>query len=199
MAAAAAADALVDLSDGRGVRPSRWWCITSFRPELTDRWLELPTAETDLVRYLVWQQERCPETDRVHLQGYIELRRPVRFSALKDLLGDTALHCELRHASRSAARDYCMKEESREEGPWHVGEWLPDAAGTRTDLRSFISRVREGATDSELLDEHPVETLRYECESPPFDGLEWNGSEEFWPEGLSEDMAHNLFFDSIIF
>lgn len=31
------------------------------------------------IRYCVWQEEVCPETTRHHLQGYIELNKPMRY------------------------------------------------------------------------------------------------------------------------
>ena len=48
----------------------------------------LPTLEfpEDDVRYAIWQTEKCPETGRLHYQGYLELAKPMRIVAVKNLL-----------------------------------------------------------------------------------------------------------------
>ncbi len=53
-------------SSSRG-RKSRYWRFTDFTS--THPWIELPPG----VSYAVMQQEVCPTTARVHLQGYVQL------------------------------------------------------------------------------------------------------------------------------
>ncbi len=50
-------------------RRSRCWRFTDFTS--THPWIELPPG----VRYAVMQQEVCPTTARVHLQGYVQLEK----------------------------------------------------------------------------------------------------------------------------
>jgi len=48
---------------------TRRYCFTLFLEEesIKERWTRLPPT----VKYLVYQAERCPETHRLHLQGYL--------------------------------------------------------------------------------------------------------------------------------
>ena len=75
-------------------------------------------------KYTVYQQERCPHTQRLHYQGYSEFTDNVSWGALKNWLGNS-LHIEARQGTREEARVYCMKEESRVPGtePVEIGLW----------------------------------------------------------------------------
>ena len=73
------------------------------------------------------------ELGSLHLQAYVEFSKPYRFSAILKMFptGErwAAVHIERREHSRSAAREYCMKVDSRAFGcePLQIGEWRPDA------------------------------------------------------------------------
>lgn len=77
-------------------------------------------------RYCVYQTEECPETKRWHNQGYIEFNAPVTYNVVKGLLGDPTCHVEARKGTRSQARAYAMKEETRVAGPTEWGTWTPE-------------------------------------------------------------------------
>lgn len=95
-------------------KTSRNYCWTLYEP-----FPELPIVfDEDTVKYCVYQKEECPETKKLHLQGYVELKKSIRFAALKKLFGREDLHIEQRRGTRDEARDYCRKEESRVAGPW---------------------------------------------------------------------------------
>lgn len=73
------------------------------------------------IRGAVWQQERCPTTERLHLQGYVEFDRPCRIRQAKIALGYNDAHLEERKGSREQAIDYATKEDTRVAGPWKQG------------------------------------------------------------------------------
>lgn len=75
-------------------------------------------------KYTVYQLEKCPDTQRLHYQGYSEFTDNVTWAAMKNWMGQS-LHLEARHGTRTEARDYCMKEETRERGPWEIGVFAP--------------------------------------------------------------------------
>lgn len=115
-------------------------CFTSFLPD----WRP-PEPLPDAVRYVVWQRERAPTSDREHYQGYVEFTKPVRVPQACSLLGlPRETHFERREGTREQAREYCRKEETRVAGPWEAGSWDRREAGA--------SRVR-GMTAEEFLDE----------------------------------------------
>ncbi len=95
------------------------------------------------IRYSSFQEERCEETGRTHLQGYSEFNQSTRRNRIKDLLGN-GLHCESRRGSRGQARDYTRKAETRIGGPWEHGNWTEGGQGTRNDLTEIKTALDTG-------------------------------------------------------
>jgi len=140
----------------------RHWVFTVFGEQATerpDRFLVNPPHD-ERIRYAIWQQERCPESNRLHLQGYAEFRRPVRIRQAKELLRAPTAHVEPRRGSRDDARAYASKEETRIEGPWEIGEWIK-GSGSRSDLDSLHRSLSEGSSLLTISDEHFPEFLKY--------------------------------------
>lgn len=115
---------------------ARHWCFTAFEEVEIG---ELPNK----VRYLIVQKEQCPETKKIHWQGYIELTDPVRFTGVQKIIGSKA-HCEQRRGTRQEARAYCMKKESQQEPPKEWGIWNEKDQGNRSDLQGAIKAVESG-------------------------------------------------------
>ncbi|AXH76748.1 MAG: putative viral replication protein [Cressdnaviricota sp.] len=132
--------------------PARHLCFTCFDVDWRP---ELPLNAK--VRYLVFQHERASTTGSDHLQGYVEFTAPTRVTQAQRLLGlPENTHFESRKGSRTSARDYCKKEDTRVSGPWEHGEWVPDAAGIarkrRMTEQDFLEEVltEENARDPAL-------------------------------------------------
>lgn len=125
------------------VMNGRHVCVTLFK-------FQAPASEfgfdEDDVRYAVWQLEKCETTGREHLQMYIEAFKPHRLSRWKEIIGEPSAHIKVRRGTREQARAYCMKEETRVEGPWEFGKWEKNQ-GARNDitssLRVTLSRIDE--------------------------------------------------------
>lgn len=111
------------------------WCFTSFR---SVGWGDLPSRCV----YLVYQLEKCPKTDRVHWQGYVEMDAKVRMGTVKQALDDPKIHLEIRRGQPSQASAYCKKDDSRIAGPWEFGS-CPNDVGQRHDLIQAAAIVRE--------------------------------------------------------
>lgn len=142
---------------------ARNYCFTSFEKEQ-------PLFDEEKVRYLIYQKELSPETNKEHWQGYVELYKPIRLPGLKRLLGSERIHVERRRGDRNSARDYCRKEESRIDGPYEFGTWIGTdngSQGTRTDLRdavdSFKKYIEEDPRNAikRLCEEHTTEVIKY--------------------------------------
>ncbi|QMW69021.1 replication-associated protein [Crucivirus-527] len=156
-------------------KTSRHFCFTWFK--FPFEWQDLPNIDLKVIRYLILGYEICPETGREHLQCYMELFTPQRFSWLKNFC-ERKVHCEPRFGPRDRARLYCMKgDQTKKEWKKHhdkgqnfglnslffeYGVWLEDnSGGLNSALIEYIVAIKAGKNDLELADEHPASFVRY--------------------------------------
>lgn len=132
---------------------SRHYCFTLYSEDLTEDYTHEWRCSKDLVNYAICQLERCPESLRLHLQGYVEFSSPSRVSGAKTKLGMPSAHVERRNGTREEARNYCMKLETRLSGPWEFGDWSAKAQGRRSDLAVLASAIKEGGLTVEGVQE----------------------------------------------
>lgn len=134
-------------ADTRCNRAHRAFCFTVNNPSRVD----LDWASLRKVRYAIWQVERTGRTGTRHLQGYVELSEPCRWTYLRSVLGWEG-HVEPRYGDRDAARAYCRKRATRERdgGPFEYGSWEEGGQGTRTDLEHLEALLRSGATEDQI-------------------------------------------------
>lgn len=119
----------------------------------------LPDEWSDVV-YVTWQLEQCPDTGELHFQGYMEFVGKKTWSWVhKNLVGLETAHLERRRGTQAEAITYCMKKESRIEGPWEWGE--KRSQGERTDIVEFKKAIDAGKSDSELYDDYFSFMMRY--------------------------------------
>lgn len=146
-------------------------CFTVFGDPFTEGppLLDFTHSSWQHVKYCVYQREICPTTNRVHLQGYLELSQSKTYSALHNLLGLENAHFEKRYGSAKQARHYCLKPvagcdcevcrkeiatPTKLEGPWEFGEM--SSQGQRADLLEVKKAIDRGtslkriAQDNEL-------------------------------------------------
>lgn len=62
------------------------------------------------VNYICWGIETCPDTGKVHMQGYLELEKKKTFCGVKKMMGSQTVHLEKRHGTQDQAIDYCKKD-----------------------------------------------------------------------------------------
>ena len=105
------------------------------------------------ITYFLGQVEECPDTGRLHVQGWIRLSTPVRQRAVIRMFADLDEHVYVRpqRGNNDQARDYVTKEDTKRSGTLEWGT-LPES-GTRNDLLYVKSRLEEGATLMELFHE----------------------------------------------
>lgn len=129
---------------------SRYYCFTINNPTKPPKVVN--------VRYCVYQLECGEETKTPHFQGYLELNKPQRVSWLKKNFSKKA-HYEIRLGTREQARAYCMKEESRLEGPFEFGEM--GSQGERNDLKLLVGTIKSGVGMKGIIETHPKECAKY--------------------------------------
>lgn len=111
---------------------SRNWCFTSYL---------CPTPTMTDIQYMIYQQEKCPTTGRLHYQGYLELTKSVKMTGVKKIFKDDTIHLEKRKGTQQQAIDYCKKLQSRV-GP--ISEYgTPAKQGKRNDLISVKETIDE--------------------------------------------------------
>lgn len=116
-----------------------------------------PTLETwkDAV-YVVYQLEKGEEGTE-HYQGYAEFSKKKTMKTLKVI--NARAHWERRKGTQRQARDYCMKEESRVDGPWELGEFK--IQGKRTDIDEFVDELKAGKKMKEVSAMFPSTFVKY--------------------------------------
>lgn len=97
---------------------------------------------SDKFSYMVYQKERG-ESGTQHYQIYVQMPSSRALSTLRNLIPNT--HWEIQRGTNEQARDYCMKQDTRIDGPWEFGEFKPSGGkqGKRTDLDDVIELVRQ--------------------------------------------------------
>lgn len=115
----------------------------------------------DDIKYGSWQLERCPQSGRLHLQCYLELRGAYTVGRCKEFLGQSA-HLERRIGTRDEAIDYTRKPDTRVLGPWEKGVRGSVLQGKRNDLADLSAAILgEGMSVPEVIRTFPSEFLRY--------------------------------------
>lgn len=115
----------------------------------------------ELVRYAIYQEEVSNDTGLHHFQGYMELREPVRFTAVKKLPGFETCHFEKRMGTRDQAKAYCSKEDTKVDGPWEYGTWEAGGQGRQPVLLDIQHEIKEGATERQIADKYFEYYIRY--------------------------------------
>lgn len=135
---------------------SKYWCFTCF---------EMDKLPQDLLKtkyeYLVYQTERCKDTQRLHFQCYVVFKTRTKFSTLKNI--SNTCHWEMRQKSHTAAKAYCMKSDTRVAGPWEYGEdsSVPETKGERTDLKRLCDAITVHQNIDVLAEDYGPEIMKY--------------------------------------
>lgn len=122
-------------------------CFTSFDEN------EYPHVDQNGCTYVIVGRETCPDTKRLHLQGYAEFDKPKRMSTLKKAF--PTMHIEERKGSQKQAIDYCKKD-----GDWHE-EGVMKQQGKRSDLEDVASDIFKGNSLSDIAGAHPTQFIKY--------------------------------------
>lgn len=114
------------------------------------------------LKYVCYQEEKCPETGNLHLQGYMEIGGKTKVSG-KTLKGafDPSIHWSLRQGTAKQASDYCKKKESQTGRFIHEsGEISDNTPGKRNDLQAVADSILENKSLDEVAREHPTTWMR---------------------------------------
>lgn len=132
----------------------RNYCFTSFE-KVPPKFINTKMA------FMVYQREMCPETKKLHWQGYIEFKEKESIVSIKRMLNDKTIHLEMRKGTQQQCIDYCTKEESRQEGSMPVFFGKKKNQGQRTDLDGMLEMIEAGHTSYEVLREFRGNGMRH--------------------------------------
>ncbi|AIF76271.1 Rep [Bat circovirus] len=133
------------------------------------RWLftlNNPTCEGDKlfesnktnIRAATWQLEKGETTGTLHFQGYIQFNKAMRMASVKEIL--PTAHWTAANGTQEQNIAYCNKEDTREQGPWTIGDWA-DKEATNTPLQAVKQAIDQGATELEIAENYFSEYVRY--------------------------------------
>lgn len=124
-------------------------------------WSDKVVFDKEQVKFLTYQQELCPDTKRLHFQGYVVTYNPVTMKRLKEIFSSNTMHCEVRYASHERNVEYCSK--SRTAIPNTVFTYgTHDEQGKRNDLEAVVKFIKEGAKIEDVISEYPSTWVKYE-------------------------------------
>lgn len=142
---------------------ARAWCYTVYARENVDENL-VTKASCEIIlkkiieksRYICWQVETCPTTQRLHIQAWSYFEAPIGLAGLKKLHPTASF----RACKGSAAENdtYCSKP-GAEHGPYKQGS--PPAPGKRSDIDAAVEDIRAGKKMRVIAAEHSSAYVRY--------------------------------------
>nr|QKV51214.1 putative replication associated protein [Crucivirus sp.] len=130
----------------------------------------------ETMQYLIYQRECCPDTKRLHWQGYVEFKANTRRKAAQLQLGiidaDTIdsdgkllagyWRAFNRRGTGSEAAAYCEKRDSAvNEYVYEWGSMEKKQPGQRTDLEKPAEALRKGASLRDLAREFTPAMIKY--------------------------------------
>ncbi len=144
------------------------WMFTIYAGNLTtpgdtlDAWeLRMRSAVPAGVNYLVFQQETCPTTQRVHVQGFVGMsqkKRPAPLGTLFDV--QHTVFQSTNNGTASQNRGYCTDNDKRLAAHNFFEHGEMPGKRKRTDIHDFTEYLEKHGLDA-ATDMHPTFVLRY--------------------------------------
>lgn len=85
----------------------RNWCFTDF--ELLNFEL-IYTQYKDIIRYIVFGNEICPDTKKPHIQGFIQFVNKKTMGGVKRIFQTKKIHLEQCYGTEAQNQKYCIKD-----------------------------------------------------------------------------------------
>lgn len=99
------------------------------------------------IQYCIMGKEIAPQTKTTHYQGYLELKKKKRLTAMKKI--NPTIHWEPAKGTQKQNKTYCSKENQVEEWGEPVGQ------GSRSDLHRLFDLAVSNSTDLEMAETLP--------------------------------------------
>ncbi len=147
----------MSMIDTRG----RDWCFTSYAESMYDK-LKNCNIEKNSIYYLIYQLEKCPETGKEHVQGFVQFKNARLMEGVKKVFKDKTMHLEQRMGSVEKAAGYCKKDESRLKEPIELGEIkMYDNKGKRNDIQEMYDMLKCNNSIDDIREYNPSAYVKY--------------------------------------
>lgn len=100
----------------------------------------------NICNYIIYGKETCPDTGRLHLQGYIQCNKQYRYSEIKSRFLNNRVHIEDAKGDWLQNYTYCTKDNEFTE----IGK--VKNPGKRNDISTLKELVKKNYSMNELLD-----------------------------------------------
>lgn len=131
---------------------SRNWCFTAYEEKDEKDFLEWKPDLPNTVVFFHFQYEKCPTTEKIHIQGMICMKNAQAMTGIKKILGRQSVHLEQMKGKPEQSYIYCTKPETKFKDGITIGK-LPQQ-GQRTDLMDLKKDCDEGMTIQDIADKH---------------------------------------------
>lgn len=146
---------------------SRAWVFTRFfaspPPAGENAGKELLTQLAPLLTYGCCQLEICPETERLHIQGYLYFPTVKSMRQVQQIMMHglgLPPHLEPARGSPAQNKDYCSKQGSAVPGTFYETGEIP-ARGSRSDLHDIAKSVMQCRNLDTVVESHPEVFVKY--------------------------------------
>ncbi len=135
----------------------RNFILTINNPEKEDNEIAEEIKGLPHLKYFIFQREKGEEKGTPHIQLYIEFSQGKRFDQMKRYF--PTAHIESRKGSKTQAREYCSKKETRAGDVFEFGTFAEERE--RSDWTDILAMIADGATNAEIREAYPSQFLRY--------------------------------------
>ena len=140
----------------RDTRAMTWVCTWN-NPDKTDTEFFDSLKTIEGIKYFIGQREKGEECGTEHIQFYIEFEYARHFSTVQKLL-PYGTHIEQRKGTKSQARKYCCKVETRVGEVYEHGEFIEERS--RTDFVDMQEAIKNGMGELEFNETFPSQSAR---------------------------------------
>lgn len=123
---------------------SRNWCFTMFNKTSQ----ECINSLGDFTNFYNFIIEKAPSTDKLHCQGFFQLKRKNNINFLKKKICKSA-HFEIMRASYDDNMRYTSKLDTIVEGPFTSGKFIQ--RGERTDLGKIFEEIKSNGLSDNIV------------------------------------------------
>jgi len=138
---------------GWTIYPEKWDHTSIFNPRGKADWEAYAKflkdgVDGNVLKYFVFSTETCPESNRLHYQGYCQFDQPLSMKQVKEVLNCNFVHLWLPKGSAAQNRKYARKGLDDADPTYagftcEYGTMGYDQQGARTDLSEFAADIKE--------------------------------------------------------